>query len=145
MPANIVPIFPNVMNVSWGNVTTANIVKDGTGTVVTVFTAGANGSRIDQIKVRAAGTNVATVLRFFVNNGAVNTTATNNSLVHETTIAATTLSEVGALADNDITITKNTTETTCPIMYLPAGYKINITIGTTIATSLEITVWGADY
>lgn len=145
MTAALQPIFPATQNVSWGNVTTANTAKDGTGTVVTVFTAGGNGSRIDQIKVRAAGTNVATVLRFFVNNGAVNTTATNNSLAHEVTIAATTLSEVAALADNDITITKNTTETACPIPYLPAGYKINIAIGTTVATSLEITVWGANY
>lgn len=145
MTANTLPITPITQNVSWGNVVTANTAKDGTGTVVTVFTAGANGSRIDQIKVRSAGTNVATVLRLFINNGSTNTVAANNSLAHEVTIAATTLSEVAALADNDITIIKNTTETACPIPYLPAGYKINITIGTTIATALEITVWGGNY
>lgn len=145
MSANTIPIFVLTPKVSWGNVTTANTAKDGTGTVVTIFTAGANGSKIDQIKVRAAGTNVATALRFFINNGSTNATAANNSLAHETTIAATTLSEVAALADNDITILKNTTETACPIPYLPAGYKINITIGTTVATSLEVTAWGADY
>lgn len=145
MAGSVQPIFPSVQNVSWGNVATANTAKDGTGTVVTIFTAGANGSRIDQIKVRALGTNVATALRFFVNNGSTNVTATNNSLAHETTIAATTLSETAALVDNDITIVKNTTETAVPVPYLPAGYKLNVAIGTTVAAGLQITVWGGNY
>jgi len=145
MPANTQPIFPLTPKVSWGTVTTANTAKDGTGTVVTVFTAGADGSRIDQIKVRALGTNVATVIRFFVNNGSTNATAANNSLVHDTTIAATTNTETAALVDNNILLTVNTTETVPPIPYLPAGYKINITIGTTVAAGLQVTVWGADY
>jgi len=142
---NLQPIFPLTQNVSFGSVATANTAKDGTGTVVTVFTAGANGAKIDQIKVRALGTNVATVLRFFVNNGQTNATVTNNSLVHETTIASTTLSEVAALTDVDVTIVKNTTETACPIPYLPPNYKINITIGTTVAAGLQVTVWGGNY
>lgn len=145
MPANTTPIFPLTQKVSWGTLTTANTAKDGTGTVVTVFTAGANGSRLDQVKVRALGTNVATVLRFFVNNGSANTTAANNSLIHEITIPATTLSEVAALADTDVTISKNTTETSVPIPYLPAGYKLNVTIGTAVAAGLQVTVHGADY
>lgn len=145
MPANLDPIYPITQKVQWGTVTAANTAKDGTGTVVTVFTAGANGSKIDQIKVRALGTNVATVLRFFINNGSDNTVSINNSLIHEITIAATTLSEVAALADNDITILKNTVETNPPIPYLPAGYKINCTVGTAVAAGLQITVHGGDY
>lgn len=145
MAANTIPIFPVTPNVSWGNLAAANTAKDGTGTVTTVFTAGTNGSKIDQIKVRALGTNVATVLRFFVNNGSSNATATNNSLIHEVTVAATTLSEVAALTDNDITITKNSGEVICPIPYLPAGYKINCTIGTAVAAGLQVTVHGANY
>lgn len=145
MPANTTPIFPITQKVSWGTLTAANTAKDGTGTVATLFTAGANGARIDQIKVRALGTNVATVLRLFVNNGSANTTATNNSLIHEVTIPATTLSEVAALADVDVTISKNSTETVVPIPYLPNGYKINATIGTAVAAGIQITVHGADY
>jgi hypothetical protein len=145
MSANLDPIYPVAPKIQWGTVTASNTAKDGSGTVVTVFTAGANGSKIDQIKVRALGTNVATVLRFFINNGSDNTVAANNTLIHEITIAATTLSEVAALADNDITILKNTVETIPPIPYLPAGYKINCTIGTTVAAGLQITVHGADY
>lgn len=145
MPANTTPIFPLTHKCSWsGAITTANTAKDGSGTVVTAFTAGENGSRIDQIKVRALGTNVATVLRFFINNGLTNTTPENNTLIHEVTIAATTLSEVAALADNDILITKGMS-VAVPIPYLPAGYKINCTIGTTIAAGLVVSVMGGDY
>lgn len=144
MSANLQPIFPLAQKVSWGKVLTANTAKDGTGSQVTVFTAGVNGSKIDQIKVRALGTNVATVLRFFINNGAENTAAGNNSLIHEVTIAPTTLSEVAALVDNDVMITK-ASDSVVPIPYLPPGYKINVTVGTTIAAGLQVTVHGADY
>ncbi len=139
------PIFPVKQNVSWGNISAANTAVDGTGTVVTTFTAGANGSKIDQIKIRSLGTNVATVLRLFVNNGSTNATAANNTLIHEVTIPATTVSQTAALADNDVTITKDTTSTVCPIPYLPPGYKINVTVGTAVAAGLQITVHGADY
>ena len=135
MPANTLPIYPLTPKVSWGDLATANTAKDGTGTVVTVFTAGANGSRVDYLKVRAKGTNVATALRVFINNGSDATVAGNNALVPEQTIAATTLSEVAALADNLVSLD----------MSLPAGYKINVTIGTTVAAGLAVTAFGGDY
>jgi len=145
MPANTTPIFPLTPRCSWsGNIQTANTAKDGSGTVFTAFTAGANGSRIDQIKVRALGTNVATVLRFFINNGSTNATPTNNTLIHEVTIAATTLSETSALVDNDITIAK-ALAVAVPIPHLPAGYKINCTVGTTIAAGVVVVVHGGDF
>jgi hypothetical protein len=65
--------------------------------------------------------------------------------VHEVTIPATTLSEVAALADIDVTIAKNTTETAVPIPYLPAGFKLNVAIGTAVAAGVQVTVHGADY
>ena len=48
MPANTAPIFTLTPDVQWGTTTvaTANTAKDGTGTVLTVFTAGANGSYV---------------------------------------------------------------------------------------------------
>ncbi|MBP8282897.1 MAG: hypothetical protein KAX46_03135 [Chromatiaceae bacterium] len=135
MPANFQPIFPLTPVVSWGKVTTANTAKDGTGTVVPVFTAGVNGARLDYLKVRALGTNVATVLRVFVNNGADQTVDTNNSLIYEQTIAATTLSETAQLLDNLVTLD----------LSLPAGYVVNVTIGTTVAAGLQVTACGGDY
>lgn len=135
MPANINPIYPLTPKVSWGELLTANTAKDGTGTVTTVFTAGANGARVDYLKVRAKGTNVATVLRIFINNGSDPTVATNNALVLDYTIAATTNSETASLADNLITLD----------MSIPAGYKITCTIGTTVAAGLVVTAFGGDY
>lgn len=135
MAANISPIFPNVPVVTWGTVTTANTAKDGTGTVVTVFTSGSNGARVDRIKVRNSGTAVQTVLRIFINNGSTNATAANNTLYMERTIPAATLSETTELADTIIPLD----------MALPTGYKINITIGTTVAAALAVTCEGGNF
>jgi hypothetical protein len=136
MAANTVPIFPLSPKVSWGaDLQTANTAKDGTGTVSTIMTAGANGSRVDYVRVRATGTNTATVFRLFINNGSDPTVATNNVLFTEATIAATTLSEVAALAETTIQLD----------LPLPAGYKLTCTIGTTIAALLKPSAVYADY
>ena len=69
MAQNINPVFLLVPVVSWGTLmTAANTAMDGTGTVVTIFTADAtNGGRCDEIRFKAAGTNVTTVARIFIN------------------------------------------------------------------------------
>jgi len=136
MTANTVPIFPltPVVTIS-AAIATANTAKDGTGTADIVFTAGANGSRLDYLKVRAKGTNVATVLRIFINNGATPETATNNTLFMERTIAATTLSEVAELADTVIQLD----------LSLPTTYRVLATIGTTVAAGLLVSAVGGDY
>jgi hypothetical protein len=144
MAVNTSPIYPLTPQIGFGTLTTANTAKDGTGTQVTIATGGEFGSRVDQIKVRALGTNVATVMRFFINNGEDNSVATNNSLIHEVTCAATTLSEVDELADIDVVISKGD-DTVIPIPYLPAGYKINVAIGTTVDAGLQVTCHYADY
>lgn len=136
MSANTVPIFPKTPHVEWtGSITAANTSKTGTGTVATVFTAGIDGSRVDRLRIRALGTNVATAFRIFINNGGDNNTPANNILYYEYTIAATTLSEVAALADNMIQLD----------LTLPAGYKILCTIGTAVAAGISITCEGGDY
>jgi hypothetical protein len=141
MAANKEPIFPAVPNISWGTISAANTAKDGTGTVATVFTAGVNGARVDAIKIRPLGTNVATVLRIFVNNGNANSTPTNNSLFHEVTIPASTLSETSALADMIL----NFNGVSLPQLVLENGHKLNVTLGTAVAAGLQITAIGGDY
>ena len=136
MAVTALPIFAQTPIFTVGaTVTTANTAKDGTGTVVLIYTAGVNGSRIDNIKVRSTGTAVATVIRVFVNNGATNVTATNNSLYVEATIAATTLSETAAQVDNLILMN----------ISLPATYRVYATIGTTVAAALQVSAQGGDY
>lgn len=48
---------------------TANTNRDGTGTVTTIFTAGASGSRVERLKLKATGTTTAGMLRVFLHNG----------------------------------------------------------------------------
>lgn len=146
MAANTTPIYTLTPNITVGQtVATANTAKDGTGTVVTVFTAGANGSRVEKIRFRALGTNVATVARIFINNGSTNATAGNNVLFAEMTLAATTLSEVAALALAEIPNQLTVPDGTGFPMVLPMGYKLNVTIGTTVAAGYAITAVGGDY
>lgn len=135
MAVNKTPIFVKKPQVSWGALTTANVAKDGTGTVVTIFTAGPDGAFLQDIVVRSLGTNTATVLRIFINNGDTNATASNNTLYKEFTIPGTTLSEVAALPELVFPINR----------MLPLGYKVNVTIGTTVAAGLHVTALGGSY
>lgn len=144
MAANTIPIYSKAGQISWTNtLKTANTAMDGTGTVATIFTAGADGARVERIRSRALGTNVATVLRIFINNGGDNATATNNALYAEITIAATTASAVASLlTTNELPSALDTTA--FPIV-LPAGYKLLATVGTTIAAGLDVTAIGSSY
>jgi hypothetical protein len=138
MAANTQPIFSRLGSVQWATAAllTANTAKDGTGTVTTVFTADAtNGSFVQKLLARSIGTNVATVLRVFINNGSTNATALNNVLYAETTLPATTLSEVAAQPDYVVPLN----------IALPAGYKLNCTVGTTVAAGYMLSAVGGVY
>ncbi|MCK9370524.1 hypothetical protein M0R04_11490 [Candidatus Dojkabacteria bacterium] len=136
MAANTSPIYSLVGNITVGKtVATANTAKDGTGTVLTIFTAGANGSRVEKVRFKALGTNVATVARIFINNGSDPTTATNNILYADITLAATTNSEVAALATNDVLLD----------LVLPPFYKLTVTIGTTVSAGYAVVAIAGDY
>lgn len=136
MAANTTPIFvgtPRNSYISTG--TTANTAFDGTGTVTTVFTGGANGSKVETVSLYNIGSNVATVVRFFINNGSANSIAVNNALVYEVTWASNTATQVAA---------------SVPVIwqaniYLPATYKLNCTIGTAVASGIMVNAQGGDY
>lgn len=137
MAANTSPIFgktPRQSYITTG--TSANTLFDGTGTVATVFTADAtNGSKIETVTLMNLGTNIATAVRFFVNNGAANSSAANNALVYEATWASNTASQ-----------TAGTAQVVWPAnLYMPAGYKLNVTIGTAIASGIIVSAQGSDY
>ena len=114
MAQNTNPIFPLIPANSWvsgvaANAATpgvtANTTKDLTsGTIYgPIETAGAvEGSRLDFIKVRALGTNVATVIRIWLNNGSATGTAANNTLYLERTLSATTVSETSEQPDTHL-------------------------------------------
>ena len=140
MAANTSPIFPitpnsGVMNCIVSTAMTNTKAMDGTEAVGTAlalaFTAGANGSRVDTIRVRytatngstATGTSAATVLRFWLNNSAANTTATNNKFIGEIAMPAQAVTALatGTLPEYVLTLG----------ISIPAGYKIYV--GSTVA------------
>lgn len=136
MAANTSPIYPAAGKISWGILTAANTATDGTGTVATVFTADAtDGSRVDRVRFTPLGTNVTTVIRLFLNNGSTNATGTNNALLKEFTLPATTASNAAALVDLEWDAD----------LVLPAGYKINAAMGTAVSAGWQITAIGGDY
>ena len=164
MAANTLPIFPltpnlGVQNVILSTAMTNTKAFDGTDTAGTAlalaFTAGTNGSRIDTITVRltstngatASGTSSATLVRFWINNGSVNTTATNNQLMPwDVAIPAT-----GVVALDTSTLPSYSAMTNSPMaggISLPASYKIYA--GTTVAAggtniAVLVSVQGGDY
>ena len=146
MSANISPIYSGKPKIGWatadgdggsaGPIKTANTAKDGTGTVNTIFTADAtNGSYVDRVIMRPAGSNIATVVRIFVNNGGANTTPANNVLVAEFTCPQVTLSENSAQVHLELPLQ----------IALPATYRLYAVIGTSIAAGLFISAHGGDY
>lgn len=147
MAQNTSPIFPGVPEVIWVSGTgatagtpglTANTTTDLTaGTIYgPIFTADAtDGSRLDFIKVRPLGTNVATVIRIWINNGAATTTAANNVLYLERTLSSTTVSQVAEQPDLFLQLN----------ISLPATYRVYATFGTAVAAGFHLTAIGGDY
>lgn len=140
MPANTDPIHTKAPDIQWSAaaIAAANTAKDGTGTVTTVFTADAtNGGFVSELVFKPTGANTnATVARAFINNGSTNTVVANNSFVKDITLPAITNSEVAAQNDYIMPINRA----------LPAGYKINVTLGTApSAGGWQVTVFGGKY
>lgn len=145
MPANTTPIFPVTPKIQWGTVLTADATAsknhDGTAAgAVLLFTAGPNGSRIDEIKALPLGTNVASALRIFINNGSVNTTAANNTVYSDTSLPASTINEVAGQTE---VIVRQPNDNRS--LVLPPNYKLYATIGTTVAAGWEVVVQGGDF
>jgi hypothetical protein len=69
MAANTNPIFLLTPNVGATSVSTANTSRSGSGTIATVFTAGANGSKINQITIKATDDPADSTVVFFLHDG----------------------------------------------------------------------------
>jgi len=160
MAVTATPIFtqtPNVgaLNAILSTAMTNTKAFDGTeatGTaMVLAFTAGADGSRLDQVVCRlastngatASGTSAATLVRFWINNGSANTTATNNIFLGEVAIPATAVTALGtsALTTYSLTLPVNG-------LNLPATYRIYA--GTTVAAggtniAIAVNAFGGNY
>lgn len=83
--------YASTVRTAQATVSVANTNRNGTGTIVTVFTAGASGSRIDDIYITATGTVTSGVVRLYLNDG------TNTYLWKENLVTATTPSTTVAV------------------------------------------------
>lgn len=101
-----------------------------------IFTADAtNGSFVQRIRFKAGGTNIATVARIFLNNGAALTTATNNVFYGEVSLPPTTAIATAATVEIDY-----------PLNFaLPPGFRIAFGLGTTVAAGWVATVIAGNY
>jgi hypothetical protein len=160
MAVTSTPIFPQTPNVGALNALLSTAMTntkafdgtEATGTAMAlVFTAGADGARVDQIVCRlastngatASGTSSATVVRFWLNNNSVNTTATNNIFLGEVAIPATAVTALGTSALTVYSLT-------LPVggLNIPASYRIYA--GTTVAAggtniAIAVSAFGGNY
>ncbi len=106
---NIDPIYTKNPDVTTNGTTgmsqlVLNAAPDYTGVdadYTLVHTAGAQGSRINRLRFKAGGTNVATVARIFINNGSTPGTLTNNAFYGELSLPATTATNTAATVELD--------------------------------------------
>jgi len=82
-------------------ISTANTARDGSGTLGTVLTAGASGSRVERVTIRATGTTTAGMIRLFVHDG------TNARLIDEVPVPAITPSGTVPAFQVDVTFGDN--------------------------------------
>lgn len=110
-----VPAYASTPNFGNGQVSTANPNRDGTGTIATIFTAAANGSRIDAIALKALATTTAGMLRLFLHNG------TNARLLTEVPVVAVTPSATAPSWETQLN--SNNLSSILPLV-LPTGYSL---------------------
>lgn len=144
MAANTAPIFTLLGQVSNNSGTGMNqmvtaAANDYTGIdadVSLIFTADpTNGSYVQRIRLKAGGTNVATVARFYINNGSTPGTATNNQFYGEVSLPATTASAVAATVEVDYWLD----------FALPPGFRLYMGLATAVSAGWCATVIGGDY
>lgn len=126
------PIFIQAPRAAAASIATANTNRDGTGTIGTVFTAGANGSKIDHIDICAAGTTTAGVVRLYLYDGST------YYLWKEILIAAITPSATiaAAMVALDCSVPGNS-------LYLASGWSLRAS--THNAETFKVIAMGGDY
>lgn len=138
MPANSSPIFSREGRIGLGTPITAaaNTYTGANANDTLVFTSDAtNGGYVQRLRFKAAGTNVATVARIYINNGLANTTAANNTFYGEVSLPATTAIATSATVDIDYPMN----------VALPPGFRIYVGLGTAVAAGWVVTTIAGAY
>ena len=129
---NTIPVFPRNAALACGQVSTANTNRDGTGTVATILTAGASGTRITYIEAKAQVTTTAGMVRLFLHDGST------FFLWKELTVDAVTVSGTVASWTEAVDLTADGKQ-----LDLPSGWTLRAS--THNAEAIDITVFGRNF
>lgn len=126
------PQFIATPRASGAAVTVANTNLDGSGTLATIFTAGANGSRIDSVKVKSSekttyGATTADTVRLFLYDG------TNTRLLTEVNFASVTTSTSVPLPETTLALG----------IVIPTGWVLKA--ATYAGVACHVTACGGDF
>lgn len=122
------PNFASTVRASAVVISTADTSRTAPTNVGTVFTAGASGSRIDEVSISATGTTTAGAVRLFIYNG------TTYFLLQEIIVQAITPSTTLAVFSYDVTFNN---------LMLPSGHSLRAT--TNNAESFSVIAFGGDF
>lgn len=122
------PNFAATPRCSAVSIATADTSRTAPTNVGTVFTAGASGSRIDEVTITAAGNSTANVVRLFIYTG------TTYYLLMEVLITAITASA---------SVDSFTTTLTFNSLVIPSGYSLRAT--TNNAETYHVLAFGGDF
>jgi len=141
---NTSPIFTVSGDINWVSSPIISVVTgstsaayDGTSATQLIHTAGINGSFIQKLVCEAFGTNIASVLRIYINNGSTTATASNNVLYYQYSLPATTQSATVATAHIEIPLS----------LVMPPSYRLYAGISCTaaLASGWVVTAIGGEY
>ena len=122
------PNFASTPRCSSVAISIADTSRTAPTNVGTLFTAGASGSRIDEIDITAAGTSTANIVRIFIFDGST------YFLLQE--IPITAITPGAAIASFSTAITFNS-------LVIPSGYSLRVT--TNNAEIYHLSAFGGDF
>lgn len=128
MAANTNPVFTDVPIIGVGQISVANANRDGTGTVTTIATGQTDGTRIDEIQIKAAVTTTAGMIRLYIYDGA------NTRLFYEVPVTAITASATVATFWYSVKFDN---------LILPSTYELRAS--TEKAEAFNIVAFGSNY
>jgi hypothetical protein len=118
--------------VAVGVISTANTARDGTGTgpATAIFSAGASGSKVEEIRVKARGTTTAGMVRIYLWDGS----GTDAHLHDEVPVSAITPSATVETFEAVLTYDN---------LVIPTGWSV--TASTHNAETFGVSVFGGDF
>jgi len=126
------PAFATIPKSAAVTINVANANRTDAGTIPTILSAGAQGTKIERVRIKATGTTTAGMVRLWKHNGSA------NFLLTERKVAAIVPS--GSVAAFEDTVDFSTPD---QLLVLPPGWSLRAS--THNAESFVITAEAADY